>query len=386
MPATLATSPPADAITAASAREPVRVAVIGAGIAGTACAASLQLNGLQVTLFDKSRGLGGRMATRRLHWPADAATGVRAGATEIDHGAQHFQARSPRFRAVVQRAVAAGAVLPWQPLVHARGPGLEAKPLKLYVPTPDMPALCRHLLVGVPVRLEHTVQRLHREADGWYLVLVGGGMAGPFDQVHLALPPAQAAVLLAGHQDPWADELAAWRMQACWTLMAVTDDVDWPWDAAEPERGPLAWVARNDRKPGRCAPAGCATWVAHATGAWSAAHLEEDPEAVAVGLRAALAALLPAGGRLRWHTGVVHRWRYAVPAAPAAVVATAAPGASDVPALQASECRWDPGLGLGVCGDYLAGGDVEAAWRSGDELADTVVAWLETAPTLVEAS
>ena len=42
-----------------------RIAVVGAGIAGAACAASLQQAGVQVTLFDKSRGVGGRMSTRR---------------------------------------------------------------------------------------------------------------------------------------------------------------------------------------------------------------------------------------------------------------------------------------------------------------------------------
>jgi hypothetical protein len=156
-------------------------------------------------------------------------------------------------------------------------------------------------------------------------------------------------------------------MQPCWTLMAATDDVDWPWDAAEPGRGPLAWVARNDRKPGRSAPRNVATWVAQATPAWSAAHLEADPETVAAALREALQALLPprpAGGpALAWHHCSVHRWRYAVP--------------TDRGSLDGRECWWDADRGLGVCGDFFNGGDVEAAWRSGDELADAVATWLE---------
>ena len=195
-----------------------------------------------------------------------------------------------------------------------------------------------------------------------------------YDQIVLALPPAQAALLLAGHHDRWADALAAVCMQPCWTLMAVTEDVDWPWDAAEPGRGPLAWVARNDRKPGRSAPRGMATWVAQATPAWSAAHLEADPDEVAVQLRDALSALLPgrwADGQLRrWHHSSVHRWRYALPA----------DGSVD-----GRDCWWDAELGLGVCGDCFNGGNVEAAWRSGDELADTLAAWLE-APRALSAA
>ena len=341
--------------------EPARIAVIGAGIAGAACAAGLVAGGADVMVFDKSRGVGGRMATRRARWVE--ADGSEHSA-EFDHGAPQFSARGPRFRAVVARAEAAGCIAPWQQQVHAPCPAPKRQ--RRFVPTPNMPALCRHLLAGVPLRLGQQVQRLHRGADGWQLTLADGGNAGPFDQVMLAMPPAQAALLLAGHQDEWADALAAVPMAPCWTLMAVTDDVDWPWDAAVPERGPLARVTRNDRKPGRGALPGRATWVAHATPAWSAAHLEDDPTAVTDALRAALSKLLPTplpgSVALAWHHTAVHRWRYSAPD-PAVSLAT--------------DCGWDARLGLGVCGDSFGNGTVEAAWTSGDELADTVAAWLD---------
>lgn len=351
-------------------QHPPTVAVVGAGIAGAACAAGLQQAGLTVTLFEKSRGAGGRLATRRAAWTGD--DGIEH-AVAFDHGAQAIAARQPRFRALLARAEAAGVVARWRAHVHAAWPAAAVR--DVYVGTPGMPALVRHLARSVPVRLEQTVQRLHRTAQGWQLILAEGAVAGPYDQVVLALPPAQAAVLLAGHQDHWADALAAVPMTPCWMLMAVTDDVDWPWDATEPGRGPLAWVARNDRKPGRNAPHGVATWMAQATPAWSAAHLEADPAEVAQALRDALSALLPArpasGGPLRWHHASVHRWRYALPAAGT---------------LDGRECWWDAECGLGVCGDCFSGGNVEAAWRSGDELADTIVAGLETPADIVETA
>ncbi len=354
---------------------PARVAVIGAGIAGAACAASLREAGLAVTLFDKSRGIGGRMATRRAEWAAADGSPVCA---EFDHGAQHIQARQPRFRAALRRAAAAGVVAAWSPQVHAAWPAPVQR--ESWVPLASMPALARHFIGDVPTQLNFQVQRLQRGGDGWRLVAVDGSVQGPFDQVLLAMPPAQAAVLLAGHHDRWADTLAAVRMAPCWTLMAATQDLDWPWDACEPEaqRSPLAWVVRNDRKPGRSAPKGMATWVAHASAAWSAAHLEATPAAVQAALSQALAALLPTGIKLHWHHRAVQRWRYAVPAAGAA---TAGP---------TQECWWDARRGLGVCGDFLgstgaaSAGGVEAAWRSGDELADTLLAALddETAAAL----
>lgn len=341
--------------------EPPRIAVVGAGVAGAACAAGLLRAGFDVTVFDKSRGVGGRMATRRVQW--DAADGSQH-TSAFDHGCPHFTATRPRFQAVVDRAAALGCATRCGQRVYATFPAPRV--WQVVVPAPNMPAFCRHLLNGVPLRLGQAVTRLQRGAAGWLLHLADGRTEGPFDQVLLAMPPAQAAALLAGHEDQWADALGAVRMAPCWTLMAVTDELDWPWDAAEVKRRELAWIGRNDRRPGRGTPSrsGTAEWVAHATPAWSLAHLEDDPAQVTVLLRAALAKLLPTAPTLRWHHTSVHRWRYAHPVQPAS-------GGPDF--------WWNQSLGLGVCGDAFGNGSVEAAWGSGDELADAMAAALDAA-------
>lgn len=350
---------------------PVRVAIVGAGIAGAACAASLRDAGLAVTLFDKSRGVGGRMSTRRVQ--------AEGAEFQFDHGAQHIQARHPRFKAALRRAAQAGVLLPWQPRVHAAWPA----PLRResWVPAGQMPGLARHLISDATLHLEWPVTRLERTHAGWMVVGAEGRREGPFEHLVLALPPAQAAPLVAGHHDAWAEQLGAWPMLPCWTLMAATQAVDWPWDACEPDAGssPLAWLARNDRKPGRQAPAGQALWVAQASAAWSTQHLDASPAAVQTALSQALAALLPAGVKPQWAYRAVHRWRYAAPAAQAAGAGTSA-----------DPCWWDAGLGLAVCGDFLGGpsaGGVESAWRSGDEAADTLLAALDldAAPAPVQA-
>ncbi|MEJ7686572.1 MAG: FAD-dependent oxidoreductase [Variovorax sp.] len=344
--------------------EPPRIAIVGAGVAGAACAAALLRAGFDVTVFEKSGGVGGRMATRRTRWTDVDGT---SRSVEFDHGCPHFTATRPRFQAVIRRAEAHGCVARWHQRVYAtfRAPQLR----DVVVPTPGMPALSRHLLSGVPLRLGHAVSGLQRSADGWLVHLadgsVDGGGEGPFDHVLLAIPAAQAATLLRRHQTGWADALASVRMAPCWTLMAVTDDLDWPWDAAQIERGPLAWVARNDRAPGRCPPSGLVPWVAHASPAWSLAHLDDDPAQVAKVLRAAFGDLLAGARPARFHYTGVHRWRYAQ-------LAQAASAGID--------CWWSEGLGLGVCGDSFGNGSVEAAWCSGDELADAVAASFHAAP------
>jgi renalase len=342
----------------------IHVAVIGSGLAGSACAAGLQHAGAQVTLFEKAKTVGGHSATRCAAW-IDASGAEQSVA--FDNIAQYFMPVKRRLKPVVARAMAAGCVSAWRPRVHAGWP-LEAG--QCLIAAPAMPTLCSHLIAGATVHLNRTVRRLQRTADGsWYVASDGIPLSGPFHHVVVALPPAQAAVLLAGHQDEWADELLAKRAEPCWTLTAVTDDVDWPWDAAQPDRGPLGWVLRNDRVPGRATPPGLAVWTAHATAAWSRAHMEDDPQVLIEELKSALRKQLPTprggNGPVQWHYTNVHHGRY--------------PGSSVdcSDSTGRNEVWWDDCLALGVCGQLLEGGGVEAAWYSGDELADCMATSFE---------
>ena len=77
------------------------IVIVGAGIAGLLAAQTLKRAGKDVLVVDKGRGVGGRMATRRV------------GAGVIDHGAQFFTVRSERFGALVAEWQAAGLVTEW---------------------------------------------------------------------------------------------------------------------------------------------------------------------------------------------------------------------------------------------------------------------------------
>ncbi len=319
---------------------PPLAAVVGAGLAGASCAQALHQAGWAVRLYEKSRGAGGRLATRRSAL-GDGATPGPA----LDHGCLGFHAQSPAFRAFC-------ASLPrWcpRPAPHSVALGEQAE---LIVPAPDLPSLCRDLIAGLPLHTGRTVQRLQRESGGWRL----DDDEALFDAVLLALPPAQVMPLLAPHRPEWAQRAALVPMQPCWTLFGVAEaaPADAGWELLRPRQGPLAWVVRNDSRPGRAPAApGHAHWVAHASPAWSREHLEAAPDEATALLDAALAEAL--GHRLDWRLRQAHRWRYATP-----VTQIAEPRA---------QAWWDAGLGLGVAGDWLGGGGVEGAWLSGRVLA-----------------
>lgn len=342
------------AMTEARPTAPSTVAVIGAGIAGATCARVLHAAGHTVRVVDKSRGAGGRMATKRLQWTD--AQGVTHQA-RIDHGAPGFAIEDPAFATFARAALGPDGLKAWTPSFES-GSGPQPDPAPLHLPQPDMPALCRALLQGMDVTWSFQVDRLLRGPEGWQLEAAGTPLPGRYDRLVLALPPAQAAPLLAPHAPAWATLATQAVMAPCWTLMGVArrPAKDGAWDLVQPDQGPLAWAMRGDARPGRVAPADEAHWVAHASPAWSRAHLEQPADWVQAHLAAALEACV--GEPIAWKHLTVHRWRYARPEAPSP---------SGGPPFW-----WDPGLGLGVCGDFLGGAGVEDAWRSGRGLAAAV--------------
>lgn len=332
-----------------------RVAVVGTGIAGACCAHALSKAGHAVQVFDKARGPGGRLATRRAEWMTDDGA---TGTSRLDHGAVGITARSKAFQGFVDQAVETGWMAAWTPALAPGSLPLDGGPT-LYLPVPDMPELCRRLLDGVSASWSFAVDALHPGPQGWELASGSERHDACFDTVVLAIPPAQAAPLIGPHRRDWARQAALAAMQPCWTLMGVADapNPESGWDLARPATGPLAWVLRSDARPGRARVPGQAHWVVHARAGWSRRHLEESPEWARQQLQEALADHL--GHPVHWQHVTAHRWRYAQPQSQ-----RLAP---------AESCWWDAGLGLGVCGDFLGGAGAEGAWLSARSLSTALL-------------
>ena len=306
------------------------IAVIGAGVAGTFCARGLADAGCRVTVFDKGRSIGGRLAQRR-----------RAGAV-FDHGAQFIRPRDPVFERLLEAGIEAGSVARW--------PAAEVDERRAYVGTPSMATPLKMLLGGLPVATDCRITALLREAAGWWLEDAARGRHGPFTAVVIAIPPVQAGELLAGLGDtaprPLVEAVGKARLAPCWALLAAFDPpLDLPGFAARSlDSGPIAWIARNTTKPGRD---GRDAWTVHASPDWSTGHLEREPEAAAELLLTAFRAVTGIGDRQPFHIEA-HRWRYALVTEP-----VGRPALFDAPS------------GLGLCGDWCLGGKVEAAFHSG---------------------
>ena len=299
-------------------------------MSGLACADGLVAQGHEVTLFDKGRGPGGRMSTRRVE--------EQGQTLHFDHGAQYFTVRDAGFAVQVARWERDGIVARWPEA------GADA-----WVGTPGMNAPVRAMAAVHQIAWATRVEMLSRDAGEWRLNAAPG--AETFDAVVVACPSEQAAPLLKPFETAFAAAAVRSRSAPCWTAMAAF---------AEPLRtdrtilrdvGPIGWATRNGAKPGRD---NTQTWVVQASPEWSSDHLERSPEEIAPELLRLLGSALGVPLPTPIHLSA-HRWRYA------------RSGRASGPA-----ALWDGVIGLGVCGDWLLAPRVEAAWVSGTRLASLI--------------
>lgn len=339
-------------------------AIIGAGIAGIACARTLVQAGHQVTVFEKSHNAGGRMSTRSTPFGS------------FDHGTQYFTVRDARFAKALETAP--GLCKPWSAntvrVLDARGrvaaAGLPAKEAH-FVAAPGMNALVRFwaqpLLTNAQMELATQVTKIERDVlnnKHWQLHTNGDGetqhVYSGFDAVLLAIPSVQAHALLQNSKlsDKLVSAISKVKVAPCWTLMVAFPQAIQPtmthigpqWNAARSSHHRISWLARESSKPGRSP---MERWTVQASPAWSAEHLEDDAPRVQAKLLKAFGEVT--GIRVDPAHADVHRWRYAQTTQPV--------GKSHL---------LDAKAGIGVCGDWCLGHRVEDGFVSGLELALSV--------------
>ncbi|MEE4199972.1 NAD(P)/FAD-dependent oxidoreductase [Erythrobacter sp.] len=311
------------------------VLIVGAGMAGLSCASALARSDLSVTLIDKGRGPGGRMATRRAEIAGDI--------TSFDHGAQYFTARDPGFRAAVDQWEEQRVVARW-----------EAAGEDAYVGIPGMNGPIRAMAEALDVRWKTRALTIEREGANW--AVDTGKELFTAASVLVALPAEQAADLLEEVVPDLARTAGQATSAPCWAVMAgFATRLDIAGDIVRgSEDAPIAWAARNSAKPGR--RGGEEAWVLHASPARSQAIIDLEPGEVATWLLDDFFEQTGAHCAAPIHVAA-HRWLYAMP-----------------DAVEGEPARFDADARIGIAGDYLHSPRVEGAWLSGQALAEKVLA------------
>ncbi|MFT5288223.1 MAG: renalase [Planctomycetota bacterium] len=322
---------------------PMRVGIIGGGVAGLACAGLLAAQGHQPVVFDKGRGPGGRSSSRR------------AAPFAFDHGAQYFTARDPSFRRALDTWLDKGVVARWEGRIVSLSLA-DPQPVRgateRFVGTPQMNALAKYLARDIELNCRTVVTRLDRLADGWRVVREDGVELGEFSRLVVALPPAQASALI-GKKSPLGDRAAAVGMRPCWAVMlGLSEPYSVSFDGAFCDGHRLSWICRDNSKPGRPT---AEAWVLHASPEWTEAHLYDDRGAVTDALIEELERLTGVSLPAVIHRDA-HRWGLAL---------------SD-PHLEPALFH-DPERGLALAGDAYHGGRIEGAYLSGEAAARCLI-------------
>lgn len=306
-----------------------RIAIIGAGIAGLACARRLSDAGLKLVIFDKGRKAGGRAATRCV-----------TGDIQFDHGAQYFTARSAAFSSVLENMLSCGAAALWD----------DGSEKPHFVGIPSMNALAGYLGRDLKIHQSTEVVAVRRARNGWAVDI--GADTHQFDMVVITIPAPQIFGLL-GQAGAFADELEGIGFDPCLTLMAALEPISGlPFVTRADADDSLSWIAEDSSKPDRGTEA---CWVAQASPSWSARYLDSDSEAIATMMLPMLCDRLAiTRSKVRYVTA--HRWRYAKVSEP----------------LGKPFMRHRSGT-LYAGGDWCLGSRLEAAWISGDSIARDVL-------------
>lgn len=315
-----------------------KIAIIGAGFTGVHLARRLSARA-DVIVFEKSRGIGGRMSTRR------------AGVYQFDHGAQYFTAKSEAFRATLQPYLDSGVVATWVPrlatLCTTEAPPRWTAPR--YVAVPGMNALCKAMAEGLSVALETRVGQIAQGHNGlWGLQDTQGTHIGDFDWV-ISTAPAEQTVTLMPPVFCHHASLRSARMLGCFSLMVGGMDLSaLGWDAAVVHDNPIAWIALNHSKPGRSQ---AFSVLCQSSNDWAEARLEHPNEVIARELKVALYAATGVSADKAEHVGL-HKWRFALVKTPAG-----------------HPFLLDPDARLAAAGDWCGAGRVEAGFESAEALA-----------------
>jgi len=318
--------------------------IIGSGLAGLSAASRLSAQGLSVTVIDKGRGVGGRLAARRI------------GDAVFDHGAQFFTARSEQFKICVNQWIKSGVAEQWyqsypgQPNGHPRYRGV-----------PTMVSVAKHLAKDQTVIQSTRALELNHDGCNWIVKLEPEEPIIARSVIITSPVPQTLDLLDKGNSQLTSgiiERLQKIQYESCIAVMAVLDA---PSSLEDPgalaiDEGPIAWISDNHKKGASPLPA----LTIHASGEFSQANFNRDRNEVGKEL---IELARPLFGSAPVSDFQVHGWLYSKPTT-----------TDDEASFLLSESLEMPPLVL--AGDAFAGprfeGAVISGWSAAEQIKDVL--------------
>ena len=266
--------------------------IVGGGITGLIIATILQRHDIRAVVLDKGRGIGGRLATRR----------IKEGV--FDYGAQYFSVKNPQFQVWVNEWLEAGVITEWcqqfseEDSIKPRYRGVESNR-----------AIAKYLAKDLTVYNSTKVTKL-TYSDRWLVETeAGDSFSGNF---LIMTPPVPQTLALLDNSDiviPFSvkeslEQITYHQCIAVLALLAKPSNIPSPGGIAL-DKEPLIWLGDNQQK--EISPTHAVTL--HATPKFSEAHYASNDETIANLLFDAASDWLN-DSVIEYQ---VHRWRYSLP-------------------------------------------------------------------------
>ncbi len=326
-----------------------RIAIIGSGISAITLGKELAKRA-HVTLFEKSKGMGGRMSTRY------------ADPFSFDHGTPFFKIESKEFYTYLKPYIDAGVLSEWQGAKIQLEIGKEviqpADKEPLWTPTPKMNSLCKAIGESLSIRISCEIAPLTPKTPlGWLLQNQKGEELGYFDWVISTAPPQQSKTLFhnIGEEENFLKSAA---MSSCYTLMiGFKKEWDKQWISAAVKKNLINSIFVNSTKPGR--DRNVTTFVAHSTTEWAEANINEKIDEIQEKMCTEFTLLTGIDTKNAEYIAT-HRWLYAKTKTP-----------------KKNGFYINGEIGLAAVGDWCAGENIEDGWKEALKLSSNILSFFE---------
>jgi renalase len=326
----------------------VKIAIIGAGISGLALANTIKKN-IDVVLFEKSRGFGGRVATRR------------ANDFSFDHGAQFFKAKTLEFQNYIQPMLDQNIIELWKArfieiidgeITNKRTWGNDPTN---YVGAPSMNSIGKYMAEGLNVQLSKKVEKISKE-DKWVVYDENNDALGEYDWIISSIPPLQAQQMIPDLKVIFPN-IREYEMLACFSLMlGYEQPVELDFDAALVKGFDISWISVNSSKPSRDKQY---TLLVHSTNKWAQENIDKERDWVKDYLCYELKKIISIKTEKAKYIGL-QGWRYA----------------NIMKQKKGLEYFLNNENQIGLCGDWFIQGRIEAAYLSGAHLGKELLSYI----------
>jgi len=302
----------------------MKIAIIGAGISGCNLYFNLKEKYDDITIFDKSRGTGGRLSTKYI------------GDKFIDHGTPYLEPQSDELKDMC-------LYLSSQNILKAR--------YDRFTPKNGANKMCSFLIDKKDLVKQAKITKASKTNSKWKLEDANCNVYEEFDMLFITIPTLQILEMEIDLNEDIRSSLASVNYDSRFNVILYSEDYIQLDEKLFEENENIEKVINNSKKYGY---EDFSSYVIHCSNEYSTKLNSHTKEEIFEMLKLSLG--VKENQLIKEFTAITHLWKYAF-----------AKSTLDIP------YYFDKETNLGICGDYFNLNNVEGSYLSSSMLADKFI-------------